>query len=318
MLELMDKYRQEKIPYLFVIDFDIVTPVVLPLTEVAGEDIYFDINGMSNIKEKSPPSDSTLKLKKFPIDFNIYQESYKLVLEHLKAGNTYLVNLTFETPVEADRSLWEIFLISKAKYKLFYKDRFVVFSPETFITVNNGEIATFPMKGTIDASAENAYEVILNDIKEMAEHATITDLLRNDLSKVAENVRVERYRYIERLVTSDKDLLQVSSEIRGNLSGEMKDRPGEIFRRLLPAGSVTGAPKKRTVEIIKESENHARGFYSGVFGFDNGTQIDSGVMIRFMEKRDGRLYFKSGGGITVMSDANLEYAEMVDKVYVGL
>ena len=313
----MTTYHRQNIPYLFIIDFDVSQPVVIPLHEAAGDNVFYAVNGMTNIPEESAVT-REMVMKKYPVDFDDYRRAYDIVQAHLKAGNSYLVNLTFETPIDLNHSLLEIFLLSKAKYKLYYKDRFIVFSPETFITINNGEIATFPMKGTIDASLDNAAEVILNDVKEMSEHATITDLLRNDLSMVAEEVRVERYRYIERLVTSDKSLLQVSSEIRGRLTKDMSDNPAEIFSRLLPAGSISGAPKKRTVEIIKEAESRDRGYYTGVFGYDNCIRIDSGVMIRYIEKRDGKLYYKSGGGITTMSDARKEYEEMGDKVYVVL
>ena len=317
MHKLMNTYHQEKIPYLFIFDFDGLHPLVVPLRDAESENIFYDINGISNIPTHSV-SDEALIFNKELISFNTFRKAFGKVQQQLKAGNSYLVNLTFETPIKVNRSLWEIFLISKARYKLFYKDRFVVFSPETFITINNGDISTFPMKGTIDASIENASDVILNDLKEMSEHATITDLLRNDLSMVADHVRVERYRYIETLLTHEKTLLQVSSEIRGNLLPELKDNIAGIFSRLLPAGSISGAPKKRTLEIIKEAESHDRGYYTGVFGFDNGIRIDSGVMIRYIEKREGKLYYKSGGGITTMSDARKEYEEMGDKVYLGL
>jgi para-aminobenzoate synthetase component I len=312
----MNTYHQQKTPYLFIIDFDMEQPVIVPLSEAAGENIYFDIKGLSNVIHRPIP-DTPLQFKKHLIAFDEYQKAFAKVQKHLQEGNSYLLNLTFETPIEVNRSLWEIFIRSQAPYKLYYKDHFVVFSPETFVTIHNGEIATFPMKGTIDASIENASEIILSDLKEMSEHATITDLLRNDLSMVADHVRVERYRYVETLHTHDKTLLQVSSEIRGSLLPEMKDNPAGIFSRLLPAGSISGAPKKRTVEIIKEAESHDRGYYTGVFGYYDGERIDSGVMIRYIEKREGKLYYKSGGGITTMSDAGKEYEEMGDKVYLG-
>ena len=315
MLTLMNEYRRRKIPYLFIIDFDLANPVIIPLKEAESEGIFFCINGMANIKTSSNYK-VKVQLTKEPVDFKIYDNAFKKVQQHLLNGNTYLTNLTFETPVQMNIDMRELFIRSRARFKLLYKDKFVVFSPESFISIIGNEIATFPMKGTIDESVENASEVILHDRKEMAEHATITDLLRNDLSIIASDVRVERYRYIERLVTNNKSLLQVSSEIRGKLSDEMLEKPGDIFRALLPAGSISGAPKKKTVEIIKEVENHERGYYTGVFGYDNGIRIESGVMIRYIEQRDGRFYYKSGGGITSMSNAHSEYNEMIDKVYL--
>jgi len=81
---------------------------------------------------------------------------------------------------------------------------------------------------------------------------------------------------------------------------------------------VTGAPKKKTVEIINEIENYNRGYYTGVFGFYDGNDLDCGVMIRFIEKENDQLYFKSGGGLTFQSDAKTEYQELIDKIYVPI
>ena len=153
-------------------------------------------------------------------------------------------------------------MYSLAKYKLFLKDRFVCFSPETFIKIQNNTIESYPMKGTIDATIPNAYEKILSDEKEYAEHITIVDLIRNDLGQISKNVRVERFRYVDFIKTHNKYLLQVSSKICGDLKAGWRDRLGEILYSLLPAGSVTGAPKKKTVQIIKSIENYNRDYYT--------------------------------------------------------
>ncbi len=172
------------------------------------------------------------------------------------------------------------------------------------------------MKGTIDASITDAEEVILNDRKELAEHNTIVDLIRNDLSLFADNVIVDRYRYIDKIKTEAGVLLQVSSEIKGKLRPDYECHIGEIITGMLPAGSVTGAPKKQTLEIIRESENYERGWYSGVFGVFDGKSLDSAIMIRYIEEDSGRLIYKSGGGITFMSDPEKEYQELISKIYV--
>ena len=174
------------------------------------------------------------------------------------------------------------------------------------------------MKGTIDASLPNARERILADKKEEAEHATIVDLIRNDLSQVASEVTVSRYRYIDELQTNRGRLLQVSSEIRGKLPEDWKASLGDILFRLLPAGSITGAPKKKTMQIISEAETYERGFYTGVMGYFDGSSLDSAVMIRFVEQEGDRMYFKSGGGITCRSEVESEYHEMKQKVYVPI
>jgi para-aminobenzoate synthetase component 1 len=135
----------------------------------------------------------------------------------LEYGDSFLTNLTIKTEVTINRPLRDIFFQSRAKYKLLFGDEFLVFSPETFIQIREGRIFSFPMKGTIDAAIPGAEEKILSDIKETSEHVTIVDLIRNDLSQVATDVRVMRFRYVDKIQTSSKTLLQVSSEIVGRL-----------------------------------------------------------------------------------------------------
>ena len=251
-----------------------------------------------------------------PVSFPAYKKGYDLVQQHIHNGDTYLLNFTQQTEIATNLSLEEIFGISEARYKVLLKNRFVCFSPEAFVQINNGIIASFPMKGTMDASIENAKELILNDSKELAEHNTIVDLIRNDLSLVAENVTVEKFRYLERLKTNQRDLWQVSSKISGNLPENYASRIGDIILTMLPAGSISGAPKKKTVEIIKAAEQYKRGFYTGIFGYFDGENLDSCVLIRYIENQNGQLVYKSGGGITFMSEAEKEYQELLKKVYI--
>lgn len=175
------------------------------------------------------------------------------------------------------------------------------------------------MKGTINAYVKNAKKVIIKDKKELAEHNTVVDLLRNDLSMIAEKVRVEKFRFIDKIKTNSGELLQVSSKISGNLNKNWRENLGDILNTLLPAGSICGAPKKKTVEIIKKIENYSRGYYTGVCGYFDGKKVDSCVMIRFVENEGKeKLYFKSGGGITIFSDPKKEYNELIDKIYVPI
>jgi para-aminobenzoate synthetase component 1 len=226
------------------------------------------------------------------------------------------VNLTFPTRIDTNLSLQNIYDLSDAKYKLLVNNEFVVFSPESFIKIKDGTISSFPMKGTIRASIPGAEEKILLDTKEIAEHNTIVDLIRNDLSIVATDITVKRFRYLDRITTNEGDILQVSSEIVGKLPENYYNRLGNIMFELLPAGSVTGAPKQKTLEIISHVEGVPRGYYSGIFGCFDGENLESAVMIRFIENRDGQLWFRSGGGITCNSLVDLEYQELIDKVYV--
>lgn len=301
--------RQRK-PFLFISDFQGQrVEVVLP-ENLQDTDIEFCIDENYSYKKHSH------FLKKNPINFKQYKKKFDKVIEKIKAGETYILNLTQPSEIETDLSLKEMYKLCNAHYKLRYKDEFICFSPEKFIQIKGNTIHTFPMKGTIDASLENAEEKILADTKEMAEHIMIVDLLRNDLSIVARDVKVEKFRYIQNIQAGEKNLLQVSSHISGLLEENWQDNLGTLLKSLLPAGSISGAPKKSTVQIIENIEQYERGFFSGIFGFFDGKTLDSGVMIRFVEKTDKGYVYKSGGGITLDSDAELEYNELQDKIYL--
>ena len=172
------------------------------------------------------------------------------------------------------------------------------------------------MKGTINANITDAKAKILANEKEMAEHVMIVDLMRNDLGIIGTDVTVEKFRYVDKIEAGDKALLQVSSKITAKLPSNWQESIGTLLSQILPAGSITGAPKKRTREIIQTVENFERGFYTGVFGVYDGKCLRSAVMIRFIEKTDQQLYYKSGGGITLDSDAQEEYTELLDKIYL--
>lgn len=266
---------------------------------------------------KDPPANKPdLSFSKHPVAYAEYEEAFLEIRKHILAGNSFLANLTFPTPVETNLTLKQLFYHSQAPYKLLLDGEFVCFSPESFISIHDGRIFTFPMKGTINASLEGAEQLILSSPKETAEHHTVVDLLRNDLSRVAADVQVNRFRYIDRITTHEGVMLQVSSEITGKLPSDYQKQLGDIIFTMLPAGSVTGAPKVKTLEIIRQVENTDRGYYTGIFGIFDGSKLESAVMIRFIEIHAGRMRFRSGGGITFLSNAMEEYHELIDKVYV--
>jgi para-aminobenzoate synthetase component I len=311
----MNELGSRKTPFLFIIDFKMSECQVIEAEKIDSTEILYCFNGIQNYKSSAIYPEKIV-FKKNPEPFSDYLQKFNRVMQEIQSGNTYLLNLTCQTPIETNLTLKEIFLLSKAKYKLWYQGVFTFFSPETFIRITGNTIYSCPMKGTIDATIENAKEIILKDPKEQAEHNTIIDLIRNDLSMVANNVRVEKYRYIEEVLTNQKNLLQVSSLISGELQDDCSSRLGDIIFTLLPAGSVTGAPKKKTVEIIRDTEKYDRGFYTGIAGYFDGSNLDTTVIIRFIEKKEKGLFFKSGGGVTSLSDPKKEFKEMIDKIYV--
>lgn len=307
----VNSYGASNTPFLFIIDYAMENLQCFPLNDLP-ETIQFSINANQKSIEK-------VSVTAFPINLKEYKEGFDKLQNYLHRGDSYLVNYTVETPIDTDVSLQEIFKKSVAPYKLMVDESFVVFSPETFVTIeSDGTMATFPMKGTIDANVVNAKFAILANKKEMAEHATVVDLLRNDLSKVATDVTVKDYRYIQEVNTSKGKLLQICSKITGKLLENWKYQIADILLEMLPAGSVTGAPKQKTLEIISDIETHQRGYYTGIFGIFDGQKLDSAVMIRFIEQRNGKLYYKSGGGVTTQSIAEDEYNELIQKIYVPI
>jgi len=313
----MNTWAEAGYPFLFIIDFELKKPLIFKLDEIDPQRLLYNLNGVTNC-ENYYCSPKQIQLKKHPEPYEEYLIKFNKVKEQIAFGNSYLLNLTCSTPIDLNLTLKEVFMLSNSRYKIWFEEEFVCYSPEIFIIIHGGIIRSFPMKGTIDATIQNAEQLILSDKKETAEHYTIVDLLRNDLSIVSNQVRVERFRYTETIVTNEKKLLQVSSEVCGDLEANYISHIGDIIYALLPAGSVSGAPKRKTTEIIAAIENNERGYYSGIFGIFNGHDLDSSVMIRFIENSNAGYIYRSGGGITSFSDPLSEYNEMIDKIYVPI
>ena len=372
--EIIDKINRlasQDEPFLFVINYQGDKAFIRLLSDINPEECLFDFEGRGNLSHawKETWKEETWKEETWkkkiseeeisetiwqiePPLYEDYERSFNIVKSNIMAGNSYLTNLTCRVPVSCNLSLEDIFHRAKGKYKLLLRRKrnltpFVCFSPETFVRIKGGRIYSYPMKGTLDASLPNAEKQLMEDRKEAAEHATIVDLIRNDLSRVAEDVRVDKYRYIDVLHTNKGNILQTSSEISGRLPEDYPHHLGEILDAQLPAGSITGAPKDKTMQIIQEAESYDRGFYTGIMGIYDQGELNSAVMIRFIEEEtspvdfeaDGeknfkakegkasegkepkasrKLYFKAGGGITSKSDCRKEYEEVIQKIYLPI
>ena len=144
------------------------------------------------------------------------------------------------------------------------------------------------------------------------------DLIRNDLALVSKHIEVTKYRYAELVQTHRGAIYQTSSEICGELAENWQAEIGTMLAKLLPAGSISGAPKVKTVEVIQQAEQGKRGYYTGVFGYFDGENLDSAVAIRYIEQINGQFWFRSGGGITAKSQLKEEYQELLEKVYVPI
>lgn len=301
-----------------MIDFEVRRAVVIPLTELAAQGISVEFKGKKYGMDIQPVSTRKQEVATCPIEEDTYRNAFQQVQDGIQAGNSYLLNLTFPTEVHTDYTLEDIFTAAQAAYKVYCQDKFVFFSPESFIRIADNKIYSYPMKGTIDATLPNALQELIDSPKELYEHYTIVDLIRNDLALVSTDVTVEKFRYHELIETaSGHKIYQTSSIIRGELEESWKDHIGEMLQKLLPAGSISGAPKAKTLEIIHAAELDDRGFYSGVTGIFDGDSLDSCVNIRFIEQKgQGRYTYRSGGGITCNSNCLDEYNELITKVYV--
>lgn len=312
MINELNKLGEKRIPFVFIIDFDKKDPLIFPIKNYNKNILNFSINKSKKYKTQINPE---LKIIN-KLSFNEYLEKYNIAKENFTNGNSWLINLTAKTEISLNCTLLDIYKNSSSKYKFWYNDQFTFSSPETFIQIKNNTISTNPMKGTILFQHRNSLNQLLNDEKELAEHLTIVDLLRNDLGRISKNVIVENFRYPELIKTKNYCIWQTSSKISGNLDKNWQNQIGHILNQLTPAGSVTGAPKKRTVEIIKNIENYDRDYYTGIAGIFTGDTLDSCVSIRFIEKTNNRYFYKSGGGVTIYSQPDSEYKELLDKIYV--
>ncbi len=355
-IAMMNQLGKERVPFLFIANFDTTKNIVIPLDEINPQEIAYDFQGVkSNLpafnecygfQETDSHLTSTVPIWHCdPIDFTEYQSAFTPLMKQLQQKNTHLANLTFPTPIQCNLTLPEIFARTTAKYRLFLNHHFCSFSPETFITIQNNIIATYPMKGTINAGIPNAKQKLLENPKEQDEHQTVAEEAMRDISLVAKNARISRFRYVDKIERGDGAILQTSSIIEGDLTPDFHDHIGDLLYKLLPAGSITGSPKEATYKILNSIETYDRGFYSGVAGIYDGENLDSAVLIRYLEEdhrsnegikaspkeipfstltpmqEDEILFhytFKSGGGITAMSQAESEYDELIEKIYLPI
>jgi len=312
----MNDAGQRSQPFLFAVDFEMERGLFVqdPLKQ---DKILFKMGDVQNFQTSSRMSEGNSLSVIGMIPYNKYLQKFNKIMEGLRKGNSYLANLTVRTEIETDISFKEIVTSSDFQFGICFGEEFVCFSPERFVKVDDGIISSYPMKGTIDATVPDAGKKILEDYKETCEHNTIVDLIRNDLGMVSQRVWVERFRYIDRVNSDRREILQVSSEIKGALAKRFDNRFGEIIFTLLPAGSVSGAPKPSTLRLILDAEGEKRGFYTGVFGYFDGKSLDSAVLIRYIERdENGRKYYRSGGGITINSICKDEYDEINEKIYL--
>ncbi len=319
-IRLINALSLRHTPFLFVVDYAATAWHVAPLDDIDATTCLFNIANLSNATPQAPTPSPTISFT--PPPYDIYRRQFDVVMRHLRRGDTFLTNLTTAVPISLNGTLVDVFHASRAPFRLLMDTpdggQFVCFSPEPFVTITpDGRISSYPMKGTARADHPDALRQLLDSPKEAAEHATIVDLIRNDLSQSCHDVHVSRYRYAEKIATNRGAIWQTSSSIVGTLPPDYPAHLGDILASMLPAGSITGAPKPMTQSVIAEAEDAPRGYYTGVMGVSDGLTLTSAVMIRFIVRHpDGLTFYHAGGGITARSDARAEYEEVLTKIYL--
>lgn len=188
-------------------------------------------------------------------------------------------------------------------------------SPETLVRLENGRLITFPVagsrpRGNDEKEDEALVEDLLSDEKELSEHNMLVDLGRNDLGRISEfgSIKVTKYKMIHKY----SKIMHICSQVEGNIR---KDKDAlDAIASVLPAGTLSGAPKIRACEIIDELEKEPRGIYGGALGYiDFSGNLDTCIAIRMAVKKNGKVYVQAGGGIVADSKPRMEYEESANK-----
>ena len=251
------------------------------------------------------------------VDDTAYAAAVRECQEWITRGDSYVACLTTQwhapkiDPVETHRRLRAQSPVHRGGFMRIGDTAISSISPERFLSAADGEVKTSPIKGTrarhSDPEADaRAAEELRSSVKERAENVMIVDLCRNDLHRVcdADSVSVSQLLEVESFPT----VHQLVSSVHGRLSGGLGVL--DAVRALFPAGSMTGAPKERTMQLLAGLEPSERGLYSGCFGWISGSEAELSMTIRTIVSDSGGTSFGVGGGVTALSDADDEVAEM--------
>ena len=251
-----------------------------------------------------------------------YCEMVEKAKEYIREGDIFQVVLSNPMRAEAEGSLFDTYRVLRTEnpspYMFYFSSDDIELSgasPETLAKLENGKISTFPLAGTRprgkDDEEDKALEAeLLRDEKELAEHNMLVDLGRNDIGKVSEigSVKVEEYLSIERF----SHVMHIGSTVTGKIRAD-KDAVDAVDA-ILPAGTLSGAPKFRACQIIEELENDKRGVYGGAIGYLDFTgNMDTCIAIRLVYKKNGRICIRAGAGVVADSVPENEFRECINK-----
>ena len=241
---------------------------------------------------------------------------------HIKEGDIFQIVLSNRLQANFEGSLLDTYrvlrTVNPSPYMFYFSGTDVEVagaSPETLVKLEDGILHTFPLAGTrprgkSEKEDKELETELLADKKELAEHNMLVDLGRNDLGKISKfgSVVVEKFHSIERY----SHVMHIGSTVRGEIRPEYDAL--NALEAVLPAGTLSGAPKIRACQLIEELENNKRGIYGGAIGYIDFTgNMDTCIAIRLAYKKNGKVFIRSGAGIVADSDPDKEYMESINK-----
>lgn len=255
-------------------------------------------------------------------DKDTFCEMVEKAKHHIHEGDIFQIVLSNQLSASFEGSLLNTYRVLRtmnpSPYMFYFSGTDVEVagaSPETLVKLENGILHTFPLAGTrprgkTDAEDKTLETELLADEKELAEHNMLVDLGRNDLGKISKfgSVQVEKLHSIERF----SHVMHIGSTVRGEIREEFDGL--DAIEAVIPAGTLSGAPKIRACQLIAKLENNKRGIYGGAIGYIDFTgNIDTCIAIRIAYKKNGKVFIRSGAGIVADSVAEKEYEECINK-----
>lgn len=316
-----------------VIAFDNIHQKIVLITNINADNIDEEypkaekqLSEMAELIRHGKPAEE--KKARLTSDFRplFNKEQYCAMVEKAKhyiyEGDIFQVVLSNRLDADFEGSLLDAYRVLRATnpspYMFFFSSddmEVAGASPETLVKLENGVLHTFPLAGTRPRGATDELDKalekeLLADEKELSEHNMLVDLGRNDLGKISKfgTVEVEKYMSIERY----SHVMHIGSTVRGEILDSKNAL--DAVDAVLPAGTLSGAPKIRACEIINELENNKRGIYGGAVGYiDFRGNLDTCIAIRLAFKKNGRIFVRSGAGIVADSVPENEYNECINK-----
>ena len=288
----------------------------------AVKDLEKMIELITNYKAKEIPKGRKTSDYRYLFEEDEYKKKVEITKNHIKEGNIFQLVLSNRIEADYEGSLFDTYrtlrTLNPSPYMFYFSSGDIEMagaSPETLVKVTNGEVRTFPLAGTRprgkdDEEDKKLEKELLADEKELSEHNMLVDLGRNDLGKICKygSVKVEKYMEIQRY----SHVMHIGSTVYGKIRDD-KDAVDAI-EAVLPAGTLSGAPKIRACKIINKLENNKRGVYGGAIGYlDFSGNMDTCIAIRLAFKKNGKVFIRSGAGIVADSVPENEFKECINK-----